>query len=263
MSPIFASLFEIVGGGVLLVAGVLGAVWLVNRRAGRDLLTAGRAQVGKFGSAARNADPQAVIHQEIRDAQAELSRSITDLEESKGMVGELKDQTDGDQRKVAAAEAKVRVSLSDDPDDAGGKAAEYVMQLEAHKKNLARNSEQLKTAQTMYASNLEKYQLAAGKIRQVQERARNLGQEVKSSEVSAKLARLAQKFNVNVDGLDSTLAEAESEARRQIARNNAVGEVQTDLGTDGLAEAKEEERLRKAEAKLKLEEYRKNMGLVK
>jgi len=250
--------------GWVFVAAVilLGVVWLVNRRAFRDFMAAGRAQVGKAGHAAVTADPKAVWEQEIRDARDELNRSITDLEESKGLVTELQEHVKVSQREAVLLDSKVKNSLTDDPDDKGGKAAEYVVQLETAQSNLTRNQDQLTKAQTLYANNLKKYQLAQKKIRQKEEAGRQLGQEVKSSETNARLAKLAQKFNVDVGALDSRLNEAEEEMRRQIARNNAVSEVQVDLGISGLAEAEEEDRLAKASAKNKLEEYRKKMGLT-
>lgn len=251
-------------GYVLIgIVVVLLLVYLFNRRAFSDFFGAVNAQVGKLGAAARNADPQAVIHQEIRNSQAELDRAVGDLEESQGLVAQLSAQVAEDAREVSKCDAKVRHSLTDDPEDKGGKAANYVMQLETAQSAQQRNSEQLQTAKTIYANNLEKFRLAQRKIEEAKNRANNLGVELQSSQTNAKLANLAKKFNVDVGGLDSVLGEAEKETRRQIAKNNAVGVVQTDLGMDGLAEAREEERLKKAEASAKLEEYRKKMGLQK
>lgn len=246
---------------LIFLAGVF-IVWMFNSRAFRDFFGAGRAQVGKWGTVARNADPQAIIHQEIRDAQEDLSRSVSDLEESKALVAELEEQCKTDIREVNKLDAQVKASLTDDPTDASGRAAQYVMNLETSQNNSKRNNEQLTKAKTIYANNLEKFRYAQTKIRQAQDRARNLGVEIKSSETNARLAKLAQKYNVDVSGLDNRLSEAESEARRQIAKNNAVSEVQADLGLDGLAEAREEERLKNAEAKNKLDEYRKKMGIA-
>ncbi len=260
MSPMFAiGMFELFGVVALVVVVVGALVWFLNSRAFRDMLAAGRAQVGKAGQAAIAADPKAVFEQEVRDAKDELNRSITDLEESKGLVTQLQDQVKEDQREVNKLDSKVRNSLTDDPEDKGGKAGEYVMQLQAAQANFTRNSEQLKQAQTIYSNNLQKFQLAQKKIRQKEERGRQLGSEVKSSEMNARLAKLAQKFNVDVGGLDSRLNEAEAEMRKQIAQNNAVSEVQTDLGLNGLEEAKEEERLAKVEANKALDAYREKM----
>jgi hypothetical protein len=246
---------------VSVLVGALVVIWLVNRRAFRDIWKSGRAQVGKLGSAARSADPKAIWEQELRDARDELNHSISDLEESKALVTELGEQVKLNMHEVALLDSKVKNSLKDDPKDTRGKAAEYVVQLENAQANLVRNQDQLTKAQTLYANNLKKFQLANKKIRDKEEHGRQLGQEVKSSETNARLARLAQKFHVDVGALDNRLNEAEADMRKQIARNNAVSEVQIDLGISGVKEAEEEERLAQAAAKSKLDEYRKKMGL--
>jgi phage shock protein A len=262
MSLFAMSFFGFVGAAVLVLLAVGVVVWLVNRRAGKDLLSAGRAQVGKLGQAAKNADPKAMLEQQVRDANDALNSSVSDLEESKGMVTELDLQVQANQREVNTLDARVKASLSVDPDDKSGKAGEYVQKLTVAKGVLTTNQEQLKKVQAIYANNLAKFRLAQGKVKAAGERAKQLGVELKQSETNAKIAKVAAKFNVNVEGLDDSVAEAEAAMRSQIARNNAVGEVQTDLGLDGVKEAEEEDRLHKAEAKVALEEYRKQMGLT-
>lgn len=255
------SFFDMAFYGVLFVLGAGLVLWLFNRKAFGDIWTSGRAQLGKLGQVAVSSDPAAVFAQELRDQREELDRSIEDLEESQGLVAELKEQVQESTREVATLDRKVQNSLRDDPEDLKGKAAEYVVQLESAQTNLNRNKEQLDHATTIYSNNVKKYQVAARKIREKEEMGRQLGQEVKSSETNARLAKLAQKFNVDVSSLDSRLNESAAEMKRQIARNNAVGVVQRDLGVSGLEEAEEEERLAKADAKAKLEEYRKKMNL--
>lgn len=264
MTSLFAvtGFFGWVGAVVVVLLAVFLVIWLVNRRAGRDLFSAGRAQVGKLGQAAKNADPKAMLDQEIRDAETALNGSISDLEESQALVAELQEQVNDNQRSVNTLDARVKNSLRDDPTDARGKAGEYVTQLNTKKAELAKNEDQLKKAQALYANNLAKFRNAQGKVKTAQERARSLGVDLKQSETNAKIARVAAKFNVDVSGLDNTVAEAEAQVRRQIARNNAVGQVQTDLGLDGVKEMEEEERLKKAEAASALEEYRRQMGLT-
>lgn len=262
MTSLFAvSFLGVIGGVVLVAVAVFVLIWLVNRRAGRDLFSAGRAQVGKLGQAARNADPKAMLEQEIRDAETALNGSVGDLEESKALVTELEEQVKSNAREVSQLDAKVKNSLRADPEDKNGKAGEYVIQLNNKKTELEQNNTQLKQAQTLYSNNLAKFRMAHNKVKAAQERARTLGVELKQSETNAKIAKVAAKFNVDVGGLDNTVAEAEAEVRRQIARNNAVSQVQTDLGLDGVKELEEEERLKKAEAANALDEYRKSMGL--
>jgi phage shock protein A len=251
-------------GWVVSLAALAGVVflliWFVNRRAGNDLFKAGRAQVGKLGAAAKNADPKAVLDQEIRDAESELNESISSLEESNSLVAELSRQVNDNDRDAKKLDLRVQNSLRDDPDDKGGKAAQYVMDLNAKNTELVTNKEQLASAKKVYESNLARFRNAKNQINAAQARARNLGVELKQSETNAKIARIGAKFNVNTTGLSNAVSEAEAETRRQIDRNNAVSQVQTDLGLDGLKEAEEEDRLRRAEAASALEDYRKKLG---
>jgi phage shock protein A len=244
--------------GVLVVGFV---IWLVNRGAFSDLWKSGRAQLGKIGTAAKNADPHALLTQEIKDKEAEVNGSLDALEESKAMVNELESQVKGDQRRVAQLDARIKASLKDDRDDKSGKAGEYAMELATAKANLEKNEAQFKRAQGNHANNLARFRAAQQKVADAKQRARQLGVELKQSATDARLNKMSASFNVNVGDLDEKLSETEAAVRAQIARNNAVGEVQAELGNDVLADIKEEERLRKAEASSALDEYRKQMDL--
>lgn len=236
-------------------------IWLVNSKAVRDVLSAGRAQLGELGTAAQNADPVAMMNQAIRDQQAALDKAVAELEDSGASVAILQDQVKEDLREVKLQENNLKNSLKDDPEDVGGMGAEYVMKLEAAKKRYEEDNTLFVNAQKLHADNIAKFRAAQTAITAAQERARNLGASIKSSETGAKIARIAKTFNVDVSGLDNKLAEVEKAARQVIARNNAVSTVQSELGVDVLAKAQEQERLRKAEAKTKLDEYRKQYGI--
>jgi hypothetical protein len=103
-------------------------------------------------------------------------------------------------------------------------------------------------------------QIARGKIKEAQDRGRQLGVELEMAKTNAKISKLATTVNVNAVNMEG-LGEVEDEMRRQIDKYNAVSDVQSDLGADGLKDLEEEERLRKADAKRKLEEYKKAKGI--
>jgi hypothetical protein len=254
-------LLEILGITVLIVLGALAVIWLINRRAAKDILRAGRAQVGKLGDAARNIDPKASLDQEIKDKESELSGAIDSLEESKAMTKELGDQVAQNRREVAILDARIKNSLRDDPDDTKGKAGEYAMQLKVAQDNLEKNSAQSVLAQTNHANNLARFRAAQKKVKNAKQRAKQIGVELRQSATDAKLAKMSAAFNVDIGDLEDSVAAAEEACRHQIAKNYAKGEVQAELGNDVLADIEEEERLQKADAAAALDGYRSKMGL--
>lgn len=246
--------FNVLVGFAILVA----LVALVNYRAFLRVFQAGNAQVGKLGRSVWQADPQAIYQQKVDEATDEIREATKSVEEHKGLVNSLNRQVEDGRREVNRLDARVKASLQDDPNDTSGKAVAYVQQLQVAKNNLAKNEEQLAKANLLYESNIKKIKLAREKIKDAEDRGRQLGVELKMAKTNAAINDLATKNNVSMKAMDG-LSEIEEELRRQIDAENAKTDVSTDLGVNGLAEAEEEERLRKAEGAALLEQYKKNL----
>jgi phage shock protein A len=246
-------------GGVFAVVVVLVAIF--NRKAFKRLFEAGNAQVGKAGRAAWERDPLAIYQQRIDDATGEIQEATTAVEGHKGLVNSLGRQVEDGNREVAVLDARVQASLKDDPDDKSGKAAGYVQQLQRAQENLERNKAQHQKALTLYNNNIKKIQLARQKIKDAENEGKQLGVELKMAKTEAAIADLATKTNVNIRGVDG-LGEVAEEMRRQIDVQRARGEVATDLGTDGMAEIEEEDRLRKAAGADLLAQYKAKNKIV-
>lgn len=238
-----------------VVAAVLVLLALVNRKAFGRLFESGRAQVGELGRAAWQKDPQAIFQQRVDDATEEINEATKAVEQHKGLVNSLGRQVEDGKREVAVLDSRVQSSLKDDPEDTKGNAGRYVAQLQRAQENLARNEAQHTKAVTLYQNNIKKIQLARQKIKDAEDEGKQLGIELKMAKTEAAIANLATSANVNVKGVDG-LGEVAEEMRRQIDKERAKSDVAADLGTDGMAEIEEEERLRKAAGADLLAQYK-------
>jgi phage shock protein A len=254
----FANILTVSLMMVAVIGGLFGLLWIINRRAARHVTSAASAQIGKMGNWLWNADPKANFQKLLDDAAEEIGDATNAIEANKALVNSLTRQVADNEREVARLDARVKNSLAEDPEDRNGKAAEYVMQLSVAQSHLAKNKDQLGKVQSLYQNNLKKIEMARGKIKEAQDRGRQLNVELDMAKTSAKISKLATSFNINSRNLEG-LGEVEEQMRYQIDKYNAVSEVQTDLGTDGLKELEEEDRLRKGEAVRMLEDYKKKM----
>lgn len=251
----FTMLFSVTG----IIVGVLLVMYLVNKRSLNKTLQAGGAQVDKVGNFLWSRDPAAVYQKIVDDATQEISDATEAIEENRALVTGLSRQVEDGRREIARVDAKIKLSLSDDPQDTNGRAADYVKQLQTAKEHLAKNEAQYTQVNNLYQFNIKKVNAARDKIKDAEDHGRQMGIELKMAQTQAKIAKLATKFNVNGLNTDG-LAEVTAEMQRQIDKANAVSQVQADMGLDGMKELEEEERLRKAEGKNLLEDYKKNMG---
>lgn len=240
----------VIGGLLLLMA-------IFNRKALMRLFESGNAQVGKASRWAWEKDPRAIYQQRIDDAAGEIEEATKMVEEHKGLVNSLNRQVEEGKREVASLDARIKASLKEDPQDTKGNASRYVMQLQRAKENLARNEAQHQKTITLYQNNIRKIQMSRQKIKDAEQEGNQLGIELKMARTEAAISDLAAKTNINIKGVDG-LGEVADEIRRQIDQERARGEVAADLGTDGMAEIEEEERLQKASAAQLLEEYKAN-----
>jgi phage shock protein A len=238
-----------------VVVGLILLIAIFNRKALRRLFESGNAQVGKAGRWAWSQDPAAIYQQRIDAATLEIEEATRAVEEHKGLVNSLSRQVEDGKREVAVLDARVKNSLKDDPEDKSGRAGSYVTQLQRAQENLTRNEGQYQKAMALYNNNIRKIQLARQKIKDAEAEGKQLGVELKMAKTEAAIAQLATQTNININSTDG-LGEVAEEMRRQIDKERAKGEVATDLGTDGMAEIEEEERLRRASSAELLEQYK-------
>ena len=247
---------------ICIAAVIVVLVLIFNRRAGRRIGEAANAQLGKAGNWLWKKDPQAIYQHRIDEATEEIRSATTALEEHKSLINSLSRQVEENRKEANVLDARIKASLKDDPQDSKGRAAGYVMQLKTAQNNLKSNEEQLNKATVLYQGNVKKINLARAKIKEAEDKGHQLGLELKMAKTEAVINNLAYSCNVNLKSVDG-LSEVEEEIRRQIDRERAKGDVATDLGTNGMVEIEEEERLKKAEGAELLEKYKQEMNLNK
>lgn len=238
--------------GVMVVSGIM--IYFISRSSGSRLFQAGRAQLGKVGRFAIEADPIAVL-QDRRDQAAEtLTDAIKIQSDCRGHIESHKRQVISGQQETSRLDAKIRSALNVRDED---KAAQYAMQLEREKEHLSANEKQLSQLQGAYDSNMKKIKAAQSAISTIDDDARRLKVDLKFSKVEKELGEMMSKVQVGVDM--GSVNEAKEEARRQIDRNRGAALVQAELGSNHISEIELQEQERQDRAKSILDEYKKNM----
>lgn len=246
-----------------IISAVVVAVILIvvfNRRAGRRFGEAANAQISKAGNWFWKRDPQAIYQHRVDEATEEIRNATTAVEEHRALINSLNRQVDENRREVAILDIRIKSSLKDDPQDLKGRAANYAVQLKTTQNNLKNNEDQLNKATILYQNNIKKINLARTRIKEAEDEGHQLGLELKMAKTEAAINNLASSCNINMKSVDG-LSEAKEEIRRQIDRERAKGDVATDLGTNGMMEIEEEERLKRLEGQELLEKYKQDMGL--
>lgn len=223
------------------------------------LLTALTAQFGKFAKMIWRADPIAIYQAEVDRSADEINEATVGLEQYRGLVSRLQRQVAHGEKETARLEARIKAQLTAGNED---KAADYAVQLKKNQADLEENRSQLSGYEASYQNNLKKIKVARQRIEAAKQKAQKLHADLRFSRVEAETAKLAERYSVRTNTLDG-LGEIEDEIQRQIDANRGKAQVLHDLSSDGLDEIAEEEAVQKAEAKMVLEQMKRDMGLVK
>lgn len=231
------------------------AVLLFNVRAFKQLFGVGKAQAGKLARAAEGLDPVAMYQEKISEAMDNIRSAKDGLSRVKGLIASVERQVADGKTEIARLDARIKLALNDGNDT---KAAEYVQQLQAAKKNLEQNEQQLVSHQSSYLMFLKQVQVAQSKVITAKRDAEKLGTELEISKVESEIGEINQRFSTTVDPLDDA-KKFKTDIQRKIDQNRAKGQVSNDLNADLLQEEAEEQKLRDMEAQSILEQYKKDM----
>ena len=239
----------VVGGLVVL------ALVLVNRQAVLRLFGAGRAQVGKLGRAAEEADPLALLNQAVDDGVTNIQNAQRGLETSKSLVRSVERQVEsGRKEKLRLGNRIQNVLNSGDPNNT---AKEYALQLAEVEKQLTVNEEQLTKHKEAYENWAKQVELGRKKVVEARQKAQRLGVELEMSKREKEMAAFANNFHFDPNELNQGMARAEELIQRQIDDNRAAGDVARDMSKAAVAEAADEELDRQAEADAILNRFKK------
>lgn len=247
------SLFWII---VLSVVGVAVLLFLFQRNAFKRMGSAIKGQVSKVTRSLWSADPIAVYQAEVDEAAEQVASATNDLQNYKAHLSELSRKKINRQAEIDKLSARIRQNLLDGKED---RAADCAVQLKQSEKELEVVNKSLSAYEASYETSKKKIQYARKKIEDARENARKLNVDLEMSKAEAKLADLAESFNVDTNKLDG-LGEVSSEIQRQIDQNRARAEVIRDLNVNSLEDIEEEERMKKAEAQDVLARFKQEMG---
>jgi phage shock protein A len=215
-----------------------------------------KAQLNKLANVFWTADPIAQMQYEYDSAVEQLKDGRVGLEQYRALVERVSRQVANDKARVSDLEAKIKAYLQ-----AGNRetAAEFALQLQRARKDLAENEGQLKIHEGAYENNLTKIKHAGGRLAQVREKIAKYDAELKMSRAEAEMAKLAQDFHFDVT---TDFGQIEQVIQDKISLNRAKVRVAADLSGEGVDEIKHEQAMEKAQADIALREFEVQMGLV-
>jgi phage shock protein A len=230
---------------LILGAIIVGVVALINRRAIKDFFTAIRAQFGKAGTKAKNADPMAVWQQELNDASEQIAQHQTGLREAAGDVRRYRREVETGQQEKIRLENLIGIAQANN--DPNGTAAGYALELADVEDRLEKDQEKLIKAQKAFDDETSNLALFKKQIDNAKQRAREKGRELAQSERSKKLSEFAANFDPN--SFLNNISEAEDEVDRQIDDNLGAGDVDRAMNSEKFKRLKDEELVRQQKAK--------------
>jgi phage shock protein A len=229
---------------ITLVVLVLVVVCLFNPNAVSRIVGAGRAQVGKAGRAAENADPLAMFQQQIDDAATAMQSQLVALKSANTQLEGLQRQVRDDTQEKLRLESRIKSAL--EKGDPNNTAKGYALQLAQVEKNLEINKGQLERQEKICTEYGHSVDLNRQKIREAQQESQRLGLELKQSEAQ-KVAteQFAQLTNTDLFTGVSTIKQ---KLQEKIDANRASARVDADQCSETLAQMKDEEDERQLQA---------------
>jgi phage shock protein A len=231
---------------VIALLVVVAALLLINSGALGKIFGAGRAQVGKLGRMAEEADPLALLNQAVEDGVTSIQNSKKGLENYRALILSVQRQVESGEKERARLESRIQTALnSGDPNQTAEESAMVLADVERH---LAANREQLARHMEIYDNFARQVELGQAKVAQARLKAERLGFELEQSKREKEMAKFAGEFSFDPQGLHSDLARAEELINRKIDANRAVGEVAADLSKQSLLSADADDAERKVAA---------------
>ncbi|MDH3592736.1 MAG: PspA/IM30 family protein [Planctomycetota bacterium] len=215
-----------------------------------------KAQFNKLANYFWTADPIAQMQYEYDLAVEQLKEGREGLEQYRALVERVSRQVATTTKHKANLEAKVRAYLT-----AGDRemAAQFALELQKAKTELAENGEQLEMHEKAYENNLRKIKHAGGKLKGIREKIQKYDAELKMSRAEAEIAKLSESFNFE---MTTDFGQIEQVIQEKIGLNRAKARVAADMSGEGVEEVEREQAMERALADNALREFEIDMGLV-
>lgn len=222
------------------------ALTIINSGAMAKIFGASRAQVGKLGRMAEEADPLALLNQAVEDGVSSIQTSKKGLENYRALILSVQRQVESGEKEHARLESRIQAALGcGDPNQTAQESAMVLADVERH---LAANREQLARHMEIYENFARQVELGQAKVAEARLKAAQLGFELEQSKREKEMAKFASDFSFDPHGFHSDLAHAEELIHRKIDANRAVGEVAADMSKQTLIDADAEEVARRVAA---------------
>jgi phage shock protein A len=215
-----------------------------------------KAQLNKLANLFWTADPIAQMQYEYDSAVDQLKEGRQGLEQYRALVERVSRQVANDKARVTDLESKIKAYLQVGNRDT---AAEFAVQLQRARKDLAENEAQLKIHEEAYNNNLTKIMHAGNRLAQVRDKIAKYDAELKMSQAEAEMAKLAQDLHFDVT---TDFGQIEQVIQDKVGLNRAKVRVAADLSGQGVDQIKHEQAMEKAQADMVLREFEVQMGLV-
>jgi len=230
------------------------ALTLVNYPAVARIFGAGRAQVGKFGRMAEEADPLALLNQAVDDGVTSIQNAKKGLENYRALILSVQRQVESGEKEKVRLETRIRTAIdSGDPNHTANESAMVLADVERH---LKANREQLAKHMEIYENYARQVEVGQAKVAEARLKATRLGVALEQSKREKEMAKFANDFSFDPQGFNSDLARAEELINQKIDANRAVGEVAVDMSRMSRADAANDELEREAAAAKILERFK-------
>ena len=241
----------------ILLTLVLLAVLLaiVNTPSLIKSLRAGSAQANKLARPPEETDPLALLNQAVDDGVASIQNAKKGLENYRVLILSVQRQVENGEKEKTRLEARIQEAI--DAGDPNRAAHEYALMLAEVEQNIATNREQLLRHKETYENFAKQVEVGQSRVVAARQKAALLGLELEQSKREKEMARFAQEFSFNPEGLDTDLSRVEELIYQKIDANRAVGHVVEDLTKPLPLESVDDDKQRKAAAAKILDRFRK------
>jgi phage shock protein A len=238
---------------VVIAAVVVLAI--LNRQALLRMIGAGRAQVGKLGRAVEESDPLSLLNQAVDDGVTSIQQAQRGLEQCASLVRSVQRQVDSGTKEQTRLTSRIKAVM--EAGDTNNTARDYAIQLAEVEKQLVINQEQLAKHKESYENFAQQVQIGQKRVLEARRKASGLGVELEMSKREKEMASFAANFRFDPNQLNEGMSRAEELIQQQIDTNRAAGDVARDMSKQSLAEARDDEVERQAQADSILEKFKK------
>lgn len=215
-----------------------------------------KAQFNKLANYFWTADPIAQMQYEYDLAVEQLKEGRQGLEQYRALVERVSRQVAKEEKRETTLGAKIKAYLK-----AGNRerAAQFALELQSVRRELAENRGQLEMHEKAYNNNLRKIKNASGKLAKVREKIQKYDAELKMSRAEAEVAKLSESFDFD---MTTDFGQIEAVIEDKINLNRAKARVAADMSGEGMEEIEAEEAMESALAEDALREFEIDLGLV-